>query len=51
MTIFRVKNLFLLGMLFLTASVFSLSGCHTVKGVGQDLEQGGEALQKASKEK
>jgi predicted small secreted protein len=26
-----------------------LVGCNTVKGIGQDLEKGGEAIQKATK--
>jgi predicted small secreted protein len=28
---------------------FALAGCNTVRGVGQDLEKGGEAIQKAVK--
>ena len=27
----------------------SMTGCHTVKGIGQDIEKGGEAIQKAVK--
>jgi len=27
--------------------VFSIYGCNTVKGIGQDLEKAGEAIQKA----
>ena len=27
----------------------ALAGCNTVRGVGQDLEKGGEAIQKAAK--
>ncbi|MCK9284560.1 MAG: entericidin A/B family lipoprotein [Rhodocyclaceae bacterium] len=27
----------------------TLCGCNTVRGIGQDLEKGGEAIQKASK--
>ncbi len=26
---------------------FLLSGCNTVRGIGQDVEKGGEAIQKA----
>jgi len=26
-----------------------LSGCHTVEGVGKDLKQGGEAIERAAK--
>ncbi|NWG86312.1 MAG: entericidin A/B family lipoprotein [Hydrogenophilaceae bacterium] len=29
--------------------VFSLYGCNTVRGVGQDLEKAGEAIQKSAK--
>jgi predicted small secreted protein len=28
--------------------VSTLSGCHTVKGVGQDIQSGGEAIEKSS---
>jgi predicted small secreted protein len=31
------------------AVVMSMGGCNTVKGVGQDIEKGGEAIQKAAK--
>ncbi|MEO8991876.1 MAG: entericidin A/B family lipoprotein [Nitrosospira sp.] len=27
-------------------AVFGLSACHTVQGVGKDLQSGGEAIQK-----
>lgn len=27
----------------------SLSACNTVKGIGKDIEKGGEAIQKAAK--
>ena len=30
-------------------AVIGLSACNTVKGVGKDIEQGGEAIQKAAK--
>ncbi|MDP2155512.1 MAG: entericidin A/B family lipoprotein [Sulfuricella sp.] len=29
--------------------MFALAGCNTVRGVGQDIEKGGEAIQKAVK--
>jgi predicted small secreted protein len=32
-----------------TAIVFSLYGCNTVRGVGQDIEKAGEVIQKSSK--
>ena len=28
--------------------IFLLSGCHTVKGLGQDIQKGGEVIQKAA---
>ncbi len=28
---------------------FVLGGCNTFRGIGQDIEKGGEAIQKASK--
>ena len=39
------KNLSLLIM----GLAFALAGCNTVRGVGQDIEKGGEAIQKAVK--
>ena len=30
-----------------TGVVFSIYGCNTVRGVGQDIEKAGEAIQKA----
>lgn len=32
---------------FVLISSFLLSGCHTTEGFGQDLEKGGQAIQKA----
>ncbi|MBS4099568.1 MAG: entericidin A/B family lipoprotein [Sulfuricella sp.] len=29
--------------------MLTLTGCNTVRGIGQDLEKGGEAIQKAVK--
>ena len=29
-------------------AAFSLSACNTVKGLGQDIKKGGEAIEKAS---
>ena len=34
---------------FLFALALTLSGCNTVRGIGQDIEKGGEAVQKAAK--
>lgn len=37
-----------LGLLVLTgAIVFSIYGCNTVRGIGQDIEKAGETIQKA----
>jgi len=30
--------------------IWTLSGCHTVHGVGQDIESGGRAIEKSSGE-
>ncbi|WP_374336012.1 entericidin A/B family lipoprotein [Leeia sp.] len=35
-------------MLGLLAALLGLSGCNTVKGVGKDIQKGGEAIQKAA---
>jgi len=35
--------------LLMVGSMFALAGCNTVRGVGQDIEKGGEAIQKAVK--
>jgi predicted small secreted protein len=42
-----MKKLALLIVLLSTFAV--LSGCNTVRGIGQDVEKGGEAIQKAVK--
>lgn len=34
--------------LFLLAMCLAASACSTMKGLGQDIEKGGEALQKAA---
>ena len=36
-------------MLVLIATLLGLAGCNTVQGVGKDLEQAGEAIQKSTK--
>ena len=38
-----------ISLLIFTFAVVLLAGCNTVKGIGQDLEKGGEAIQKATK--
>ena len=35
--------------LILAALAFLPAGCNTVRGIGQDIEKGGEAIQKATK--
>jgi len=41
----RTANMVLLALL----AAFVLSGCNTVQGVGKDLKQGGEAIERAVK--
>ena len=36
-------------VLFALVAAFALSGCNTVEGVGKDLKQGGEAIERAVK--
>lgn len=36
-------------LLIALAMVTGLGACNTVKGIGQDIEKGGEAIQKAVK--
>jgi entericidin B len=36
-------------ILLALVAVFVLSGCNTVEGVGKDLKQGGEAIERAVK--
>ncbi len=31
------------------ASVFSLSACNTIHGIGKDIEKGGQAIERAAK--
>ncbi|WFE70621.1 entericidin A/B family lipoprotein [Halomonas sp. M1] len=42
-----MKRTLLLGVVVL-ATLLVISGCNTVRGVGQDIEQGGEALQRSA---
>lgn len=41
-----MKKLFVL--LLALASLTSLTACNTVKGIGKDIEKGGEAIQKSA---
>ncbi len=49
------KNLIILGVVKLLliglaiGVVFSLYGCNTVRGIGQDIEKAGEAIQRSTK--
>ncbi|MGB7543726.1 MAG: entericidin A/B family lipoprotein [Burkholderiales bacterium] len=36
-------------LIYLVLLAATLAGCNTVQGLGKDLEQGGEALQRAGK--
>ena len=36
---------------FVLGLVGSISGCNTIKGVGEDIERGGERLEKATDKK
>ena len=42
-----MKRTLFFGMLVLTM-LLVISGCNTVRGIGQDIEQGGEALQRSA---
>lgn len=42
-----MKKYRLLFCLAISTAALSVTGCETVKGVGQDLENAGESLQKA----
>jgi entericidin B len=35
-------------MLLIFAALAVLAGCNTMRGVGQDVEEGGEAIQKST---
>ncbi len=49
------KNLIILGVVKLlligvaVAVVFSVYGCNTVRGIGQDIEKAGEAIQRSTR--
>jgi predicted small secreted protein len=38
-----------LSLIFVVLAALSLTACNTVRGIGQDVEKGGEAIQKAVK--
>jgi predicted small secreted protein len=35
--------------LLITLSLLALSGCNTVRGIGQDIEKAGSAIEKSAK--
>ena len=35
-------------IIFLMGLCFSLTGCNTIHGMGQDIEKGGEAIKKST---
>jgi predicted small secreted protein len=35
-------------VVLLLVCIWTLSGCHTVHGIGQDIESGGQAIKKSS---
>ena len=41
----------LAAMFALTGLVFGLAGCNTLEGIGQDVQAGGRAIEKAAKTK
>lgn len=45
---FIKKSLLVVSSAVLAASILSLSGCNTVKGFGEDVSSGGQALSKAA---
>jgi predicted small secreted protein len=42
----RMKKFCVAVLLF--AVMLSLSGCNTIRGIGQDIERGGQAIKKAA---
>jgi entericidin B len=43
-----MKEIFMRVLSLLVAAVIVLAGCNTVHGIGQDIEKGGEVIQKAA---
>lgn len=39
----------LIAVLFVFASLLSISACNTIHGIGKDIERGGQAIEKAAK--
>lgn len=38
----------IVALIVLVICVWTLSGCNTIRGIGQDIESGGKAIQKSS---
>jgi len=44
-----MKKILIVTMLLSLLSLFGLSGCSTVEGVGKDIQKGGEAIENTAK--
>lgn len=42
-----MKRALMLGVLMIT-TLLIISGCNTIRGAGEDIEQGGEAIQRSA---
>lgn len=42
-----MKRTLMLGVLMIT-TLLIISGCNTIRGAGEDIEQGGEAIQRSA---
>lgn len=42
-----MKRTLMLGVLIIT-TLLVISGCNTIRGAGEDIEQGGEAIQRSA---
>lgn len=45
------NSIFRLAFILLTLITLLTAGCNTMRGVGQDIEKGGEAIQRAATKK
>jgi entericidin B len=43
-----MKRQILTAVVFIMASIWTLAGCHTVKGVGEDVQGAGGAIERSS---
>ncbi|WP_456407824.1 entericidin A/B family lipoprotein [Thiolapillus sp.] len=44
-----MKKFIVISTLLSLVSLFGISGCSTVEGVGKDIQKGGEAIEKTAK--